>query len=50
MDIDLIDIMMASAALPIAFPPRIIPGLGNTTWIDGGTGKLAFHNFIRLLK
>ncbi len=31
--------MMASASLPIAFTPRTIKGLGNTMWIDGGTGK-----------
>ncbi len=30
---------MASASLPIAFTPRTIKGLGNTMWIDGGTGN-----------
>ncbi len=31
---------MSSAALPIAFPPQSIQGLGDTLWIDGGTGTL----------
>jgi hypothetical protein len=50
-NLDLLEVMLASAALPIAFPPRVITGLGNTVsyyfkwislfekvWIDGGTG------------
>jgi len=37
-NLDLLDVVMASVALPIAFPPRQINGLGDTIWIDGGTG------------
>jgi len=38
-ELPIIDVLMASASLPIAFPPRIIPSLGaQTNWIDGGTG------------
>jgi len=37
-DIDLLDIIMATTALPMAFPPRQVNGLGSTIWIDGGTG------------
>jgi predicted acylesterase/phospholipase RssA len=36
--LDLIDVIMASTALPIAFPPRKVKGFGETVWIDGGTG------------
>jgi len=38
MNLDLLDVVMASTALPMAFPPRQITGLGATIWIDGGTG------------
>jgi len=37
-DIPLLELLMATTALPLAFPPRQVPQLGNTTWIDGGTG------------
>lgn len=37
-EMDLVDVVMASAALPIAFPPQTIPAFGDTLWIDGGTG------------
>jgi len=37
-DLDLLEVMMASTALPMAFTPRTITGLGDTAWIDGGTG------------
>jgi len=37
-DLDLLEVMIASASLPIAFPPRTITGLGNQSFIDGGTG------------
>jgi len=36
--LDLMDVIMASTALPIAFPTTQIRGLGDTIWIDGGTG------------
>jgi len=37
-DINLMEIIMASTAMPIAFPPALINGLGNDYFIDGGTG------------
>lgn len=37
-DLDLLEVLIASTSLPIAFPPRQVKGLGNTIWIDGGTG------------
>jgi len=36
--LDLLELVMASAALPIAFRPRRITGFPGTDWIDGGTG------------
>jgi len=36
--LDLMEIIMASTAMPIAFPPAYIDGLGNQLFIDGGTG------------
>jgi predicted acylesterase/phospholipase RssA len=38
-NLDLLEVMMASTALPIAFKPREIQGMGKTLFIDGGTGK-----------
>lgn len=37
-NINLLDMIMGSASLPIAFSPMKIDGLGDTIWIDGGTG------------
>jgi len=37
-NLDLLETVMASTAIPIAFPPATISGLGNSVWIDGGTG------------
>eukprot|EP01114_Cavostelium_apophysatum_P012857 TRINITY_DN2980_c0_g1_i1.p1 TRINITY_DN2980_c0_g1~~TRINITY_DN2980_c0_g1_i1.p1 ORF type:complete len:342 (+),score=61.73 TRINITY_DN2980_c0_g1_i1:104-1129(+) len=38
-DLDLLDIMIASASIPVAFPPKLIPSIDPVTlWIDGGTG------------
>jgi len=37
-DLNLIELLLATAALPIAFPTRTVTGLGSTIWIDGGTG------------
>merc|ERR1712000_8778 len=34
----ILDVLMASTALPIAFKPRTIRGLGSRLFIDGGTG------------
>jgi len=38
MSLDLLQVIMASTALPMAFTPRTITGLGDAIWIDGGTG------------
>ena len=43
--LDLLDVVLASTSMPIAFPPVKIPGLGDDYWIDGGTGCL-FWNWI----
>jgi len=37
-NLSLLEVLLASASLPLAFPPRKINGLGDTLWIDGGTG------------
>jgi len=37
-DLSLIEVMMASTAIPMAFSPSPISGLGHTMFIDGGTG------------
>jgi predicted acylesterase/phospholipase RssA len=37
-NLDILDVIMATTALPMAFPPRQVTGLGDTIWIDGGTG------------
>jgi len=37
-DLDLMEIVMSSTAMPIVFPPALIPELGSNPWIDGGTG------------
>lgn len=37
--LDLLEVLMASTALPIAFTPRQINGLPNQYFIDGGTGE-----------
>jgi len=37
-NLDLLEVVMASTAMPIAFPITYINGLGKTKWIDGGTG------------
>jgi len=36
--LDLLDLVIGSSSLPLAFLPRKINGLGDTIWIDGGTG------------
>jgi len=36
--LDLLELVIASTALPLAFVPRKVTGLGDTLWIDGGTG------------
>jgi len=36
--LDLIEVVVASCSIPIAFIPRQVSGLGDTYWIDGGTG------------
>jgi len=35
----LIEVMMASSAIPIAFPPQNVDGLSNGLFIDGATGQ-----------
>jgi predicted acylesterase/phospholipase RssA len=38
-NLSLVDILMASTAIPVAFTPRAIPELDSEPiWIDGGTG------------
>lgn len=37
--LDLLEVLMASTALPIAFTPRKITGFPNQFFIDGGTGE-----------
>jgi len=37
-NLDLLQVLMASTALPMAFTPRTIDGFGDTLFIDGGTG------------
>jgi len=37
-NLDLLEVVMASTAIPMAFEPRTVTGLGDTLWIDGGTG------------
>jgi len=37
-ELDLLEVVMASTSIPIAFPTTTITGLGKTKWIDGGTG------------
>jgi predicted acylesterase/phospholipase RssA len=45
--LDLLEVLLASTALPIAFRPRYITGFGDTPFIDGGTGvKLYFFSFL----
>jgi len=38
-NLSLVDIMMASSAIPIAFPPQLVSGLSNGYLIDGATGQ-----------
>jgi len=37
-DLDILEVIMASTAIPMAFTPRPISALGNDLFIDGGTG------------
>jgi len=37
-NLSLVDVIIASCSIPIAFIPRQVTGLGDTYWIDGGTG------------
>jgi predicted acylesterase/phospholipase RssA len=34
----IVDVVMASAAMPVVFPSQQIPGFGNTSFVDGGVG------------
>jgi len=36
-NLDLVELVVGSSSLPLAFIPRKIQGLGDTIWIDGGT-------------
>jgi predicted acylesterase/phospholipase RssA len=36
--LDLVEVVVASCSIPIAFVPRQVNMLGDTYWIDGGTG------------
>lgn len=39
-ELDIIEVLMASTAIPVAFQPRLLTGLGSSTdfFVDGGTG------------
>jgi len=37
-NLSLVEVVIASCSIPVAFIPRQVSGLGNTYWIDGGTG------------
>jgi predicted acylesterase/phospholipase RssA len=38
MDLQIVDVVMASAAMPVVFPPQQIPGLSENFFVDGGVG------------
>jgi len=37
-NLSLVEVVVASSSIPVAFIPRQVGGLGETYWIDGGTG------------
>lgn len=38
-DVNLLDVLIASASMPVVFPPKLIPSYDPITlWVDGGTG------------